>query len=228
MKKLRALQLYADNYWKTAFHGGCGSYTGPKLAWGTVACTATDGSYWAVQEWQRKLPDYGLVREQADDAYEVHLSHWTGALPVLTVNTDWSWHQWNHLYGTFTYDGVAGLRVQVDLGRSAARQLRPQRLPRHLQLGLRHRLAPREQLPDPQRRRGVLLQRQPAPRASGRQGHRVSRDDHGPRRHARTSCGRASRPARTTSPRTPSGTWRSPACTTRSAARTDASGRDPS
>ena len=41
-----------------------------------------------------------------DDAYEVHLSHWTGALPVLTVNTDWSWHQWNHLYGTFTYDGV--------------------------------------------------------------------------------------------------------------------------
>ena len=36
----------------------------------------------------------------------MHLSHWTGALPVLTVNTDWSWHQWNHLYGTFTYDGA--------------------------------------------------------------------------------------------------------------------------
>ena len=29
-----------------------------------------------------------------------------GALPVLTVNTDWSWHRWNHLYGTFTYNGV--------------------------------------------------------------------------------------------------------------------------
>ncbi len=106
VKKLQALQLYADNYWKTAFHGGCGSYSGPKLAWDTVACTASDGSYWAVQEWQRKLPDYGLVGTKQDDAYEVHLSHWTGALPVLTVNTDWSWHQWNHLYGTFTYDGV--------------------------------------------------------------------------------------------------------------------------
>ena len=30
VKKLRALQLYADNYWKTAFHGGCGSYSGPE------------------------------------------------------------------------------------------------------------------------------------------------------------------------------------------------------
>ncbi len=106
VKKLRALQLYADNYWKTAFHGGCGTYSGPALAWDTAACTASDGSYWAVQEWQRKLPDYGLPGSKADDAYEVHLSHWTGALPVLTVNTDWSWHQWNHLYGTFTYDGV--------------------------------------------------------------------------------------------------------------------------
>ena len=106
MKKLRALQLAADNYWKTAFHGGCGRYDGPALAWKVVACKAPDGSYWAVQSWQRKLPDYGFQGSGRRDAWEVHLSHWTGALPVLTVNTDWSWHQWNHLYGTFTYDGV--------------------------------------------------------------------------------------------------------------------------
>jgi hypothetical protein len=105
VKQLRAAQLTADNYWKTAFHGGCGHYDGPKLAWAVAACKAPDGSYWAVQEWQRKLPDYGLLAKGLDAAWEVHLSHWTGALPVLTINTDWSWHQWNHLYGTFTYDG---------------------------------------------------------------------------------------------------------------------------
>ena len=84
---------------------------------------------------------------------------------MLTINTDWSWHQWNHLYGTFTYDGspVFGLASTVD--RPAARQLRPQRLPRHVRLGLRQGLEAREQLPDPQGRRRLLLQRQPARRA---------------------------------------------------------------
>jgi hypothetical protein len=105
VKRLRAVQLAADSYWQTAFHGGCGHYDGPKLAWAVAACKAPDGSYWAVQEWQRKLPDYGVAPKGLDAAWEVHLSHWTGALPVLTINTDWSWHQWNHVYGTFTYDG---------------------------------------------------------------------------------------------------------------------------
>ncbi len=103
--RLQKMQKAADNYWKTAFHGGCAPYTGPALAWAVASCTAPDGSYWAVQEWQRKLPDYGLPASGNDAAFEVHLSHWTGALPVLTVATDWSWHKWNHLYGTFTYDG---------------------------------------------------------------------------------------------------------------------------
>jgi hypothetical protein len=105
VKELQALQQEADNYW-TTFHGGCGAYNGPALAWKVVACKAPDGSYWAVQSWQRQLPDYGLPANAKTGAWEVHLSHWTGALPVLTVNTDWSWHQWNHLYGTFTYNGV--------------------------------------------------------------------------------------------------------------------------
>ncbi len=37
--------------------------------------------------------------------WELRLSHWTGELPVLTISTDWAWHQWDHLYGTFTYAG---------------------------------------------------------------------------------------------------------------------------
>ena len=112
VRELQHVQQHADNYWKTAFHGGCGHYDGPVLAWAVVECKAPDGSYWAVQEWQRKLPDYGGRASGRDAAYEVHLSHWTGALPVLSVGTDWAWHQWNHLYGTFTYDGVPvfGLR----------------------------------------------------------------------------------------------------------------------
>jgi hypothetical protein len=105
VKKLRAVQLRADFYWRNAFHGGCRPYTGPTLAWAVAECTAPDGTYWAVQEWQRKLPDYGMKGDAADDAYEVHLSHWRGPLPVLTVGTDWSWHQWNHLFGTLTYLG---------------------------------------------------------------------------------------------------------------------------
>jgi hypothetical protein len=37
-------------------------------------------------------------------AWELRLSHWTGSLPVLQIQTDWSWHQWDHLFGTFSYD----------------------------------------------------------------------------------------------------------------------------
>jgi hypothetical protein len=105
IKKLKAAQQHADNYWKTFTNAGCEPYDGPKLAWAVAECKAPDGSYWAVQEWQRKLPDYGVKGTTSDDAWEVHLSHWTGQLPVLKVYTDWAWHQWNHLYGTFTYDG---------------------------------------------------------------------------------------------------------------------------
>jgi hypothetical protein len=105
-KKLQQLQQAADQYWQTGFGGSCGKYDGPPLAWAVAECKAPDGSYWAVQEWARKLPDYGVPATGNDAALEVHLSHWTGALPVLTVSTDWSWHKWNHLYGTFTYDGA--------------------------------------------------------------------------------------------------------------------------
>jgi hypothetical protein len=72
----------------------------------TAACTAPDGSYWAVQEWQRQLPDYGVTPTPFQSATEVHLSHWTGALPVLTITMNWAYKKYDHLFGTFTYDGT--------------------------------------------------------------------------------------------------------------------------
>jgi hypothetical protein len=95
---------YHRAYWKT-FRGSCGTYDGSPLAWKVVACKAPDGSYWALQAWQRALPNYGLAPTATQRVWELRLSHWTGALPVLSISTDWAWHQWNHLFGTFTYGG---------------------------------------------------------------------------------------------------------------------------
>jgi hypothetical protein len=95
---------YHTTYWKT-FKNACGAYDGPKLAWFVTGCTASDGSYWALQAWQRMLPNYGVKASATQSVWELRLSHWTGDLPVLTIDTDWSWHQWDHLFGTFTYQG---------------------------------------------------------------------------------------------------------------------------
>jgi hypothetical protein len=91
-------------FWN-AFGGSCKPYTGPPLAWKVTACTAPDGSFWALQKWQRMLGNYGIASTPAQSVWELRLSHWTGDLPVLTIATDWAWHQWDHLYGTYTYDG---------------------------------------------------------------------------------------------------------------------------
>src|SRR5262249_233038 len=64
-------------------------YAGPPLAWFVTACTAPDGSYWAVQAWQRALPNYGLPATPKQAVSELRLSHWSGPLPVLTIDTDW-------------------------------------------------------------------------------------------------------------------------------------------
>ena len=74
-------------YWKT-FGSTCLPYDGPALAWKIAACKAPDGSYWALQAWQRKLPNYGVPASGRAAGSELHLSHWTGALPVLAVTFD--------------------------------------------------------------------------------------------------------------------------------------------
>ena len=96
---------YRRDYWQT-FGSDCGSYSGPALADLVAVCTAPDGSNWALQAWQRGLPDYGVAPTPLQASMELHLSHWTGALPVLTVKTDWTYKTFNHLYGSFVYDGA--------------------------------------------------------------------------------------------------------------------------
>ena len=89
------------------FRNSCRRYDGPKLEWLVSACKAADGSYWAVQAWQRPLPNYGLAPSALDlRAWEIRLSHWSGALPVLTAKTDWAYAgRYDHFYGSFTYLG---------------------------------------------------------------------------------------------------------------------------
>jgi hypothetical protein len=93
-------------YWQTSFNGSCLPYDGPKLAWEVTACKAPDGSYWAVQQWQRALPNYGVPASAARAARELRLSHWKGEVPELSITVDWAYRKFDHLFGTFTYGGV--------------------------------------------------------------------------------------------------------------------------
>ena len=95
---------YRRDDWKT-FHNACRPYDGPALAWFVAACKAPDGSYWALQSWQRDLPDYGVTPTAAQAAWELHLSHWRGSLPVLQISVDWAYRRFDKLFGTFTYLG---------------------------------------------------------------------------------------------------------------------------
>jgi hypothetical protein len=92
-------------YW-ASFRGDCLPYDGPPLAWTVTACKARDGSYWALQAWRRELPNYGLAATAAQAVLELRLSHWTTALPQLSIRTDWAYHRYDHLFGTYTYGGM--------------------------------------------------------------------------------------------------------------------------
>ena len=91
--------------WKT-FRDACGPYSGPPLAWVLTACTAPDGSHWAVQQWQRMLPNYGLKPNRVQAVWELRLSHWNGETAQLEVELDWAYRRFHHLWGRFTYRGA--------------------------------------------------------------------------------------------------------------------------
>jgi hypothetical protein len=95
-----------------SFPNVCRPYSGPKLAWFVTACTAPDGSLWAVQSWQRALPNYGVPASAERAVWELRLSHWTGELPVLTVQLNWAYRRFDHIFGSFSYAGqpVHGFR----------------------------------------------------------------------------------------------------------------------
>lgn len=91
--------------WQT-LRNACGVYHGAALPWLVAACTAPDGSNWAVQSWQRMLPNYGLAPSDASQSVrELRLSHWQGDLPAFAVNQDWAYRRYDNLFGSFTYLG---------------------------------------------------------------------------------------------------------------------------
>ena len=99
----------------TTFRDTCRAYDGPPLVWLVAACKAPDGSYWALQRWQRLLPMRGVDPFRPDQAsFELHISHWSGPLPVLEVSQNWTYGgAWQGLFGRLTYNGspVFGFRT---------------------------------------------------------------------------------------------------------------------
>jgi len=95
---------YKRDVWKT-LKNTCRAYDGPELEWFVAGCKASDGSYWALQSWQRALPNYGLPASGKSAVWELRLSHWRGELPQLTVNLNWAYKSFHHIFGSFTYLG---------------------------------------------------------------------------------------------------------------------------
>ncbi len=98
--------VWGNGYW-AKMHNRCRPYDGPALVNQVAVCVATDGSYWALQTWVRLAADGGW-RSSPTAPTELHLSHWTGALPVLTISQNWerSNHSIDRVFGQFTYHGV--------------------------------------------------------------------------------------------------------------------------
>jgi hypothetical protein len=95
---------YSGRSW-TSFRNQCRAYDGPKLAFQVAACSAPDGSYWALQSWRRTLPNFD-GRSRGLGAWELHLSHWSGPIATLEAWSDWVYGgRYHHLFGRLTYDG---------------------------------------------------------------------------------------------------------------------------
>ena len=95
-----------SNYWKK-LKNVCTPYTGPTLPFFVTGCDAPDGSYWALQAWQRNLPMRGFAPwTAAQKAVELHLSHWSGPLPVLEIYEHWTYGgSQQGFFGRLTYNG---------------------------------------------------------------------------------------------------------------------------
>jgi len=79
------------------------------LPWCIYACVMPDGKQWAMQVWQRGLPNMGVKPTTREQDRELHLSHWTGKPPVLWMKVGWSKQsgdQLDHMYGTLSAHGV--------------------------------------------------------------------------------------------------------------------------
>jgi hypothetical protein len=98
---------YRRLVWKQ-FRDACTLYDGPDLVWAVATCKAPDGSYWALQSWQRIQPMRGFPAfRPAHMKYELHLSHWTGPLGELQVSPNWTYDgKWQGLFGRLLYRGL--------------------------------------------------------------------------------------------------------------------------
>ena len=85
----------------------CRPYDGPDLAYFVAGCKAPDGSYWAIQRWQRNLPHRGFKPwTYWQRGWELRLSHWTGALAQVELYADWAFNGDAHgIFGRMTYAG---------------------------------------------------------------------------------------------------------------------------
>src|SRR6476661_4922771 len=103
--QVRFRKDYSGRQW-TSFRNQCRAYDGPKLAFQVAACAAPDGSYWALQSWRRTLPNFDGGSQSGLGTWELHLSHWSGAIASLDAWTDWVYGgRFHHLFGRLTYDG---------------------------------------------------------------------------------------------------------------------------
>lgn len=95
---------FGSALWKN-FRSVCGPYRGPALPFLVTACTAPDGSYWALQKWQRSQANRGLPPfKPGHGAYELRISHWTGGIARIDAWTDWSYSgRYHHIFGRLTY-----------------------------------------------------------------------------------------------------------------------------
>jgi len=93
-------------YWRT-LTDACAPYDGPVLPFFVAACMAPDGSYWALQAWQRNLPMHGYPAWTAQQkSVELHVSHWSGELPALEVDQHWTYGNADQgFFGRLTYLG---------------------------------------------------------------------------------------------------------------------------
>lgn len=101
-------ETHGSAQWWRRVGNHCAPYDGPPLASLVTACTAPDGSWWALQAWQPKLPHRGYPRYRTDqDDWELDVSHWTGRLADLEVHANWAFDgQAHNLFGRLLYGGV--------------------------------------------------------------------------------------------------------------------------
>ena len=164
--------------------------TAPSSATSSPAARRRDGSYWALQRWQRNLPIRGLAAVDAwQRAYELRLSHWVGPLAqVESTRTGRSRRRAGHLR---PHD-IRGKPVHGFHTPSTASRRDTYgrcRLHRHARLGIRAGLEARRRQGAPSQERRLLLQLRPPGAAARLPDDRAPRGPGNGDRHRVTAMG---------------------------------------